>query len=79
MVKKICIPSSVLNKTHKDLCYHGLRRDHAARTLRVGCILGEYNIADLLTKTTMAGNMRLGMVELLFYNKSVVIRDKCKI
>ena len=44
--------------------------------MRVGCIPGEYNIADLLTNTTMTGNMRYRMVESIFYNKSVVIREQ---
>ena len=47
--------------------------------MRVGCIPGEYNIADLLTNTTMTGNMRHWMVESILYNKSVAIRDKDEI
>ena len=44
--------------------------------LRVGWILGEYNLEDLLTKNTMIGNMRHMMVELLFYNEAVVMTKK---
>ena len=44
----------------------------------VGWITGEYNLEYLLTKTTMTVNMRHGIVESIFYNKSVVIRDKDK-
>ena len=47
-------------------------------TLRVGWILGKYNLADLFAKTTMTGNMRNGMVELIFCNKASVIREKYK-
>ena len=47
--------------------------------MRVGWIPGEYNLADLLTNTTMTGNMRHGMVEQMFYNKAEVIREKDKI
>ena len=46
--------------------------------LRVGWIPGEYNIAYLLTKTTMTGNVRHSMVESIFYNRTVVIREKDK-
>ena len=53
-----------------------VREDQAARMLKVGWIPSEYNIADLLTKITMTGNMRHRIVELMFYNKSVVIREK---
>ena len=41
--------------------------------MRVEWIPGEYNLADLLTKATMTGNMRHGVVELIFYNKLLVI------
>ena len=44
--------------------------------LRVGWITSEYNVADLLTKTTMTRNIRHRMVESIFYNKAVVIREK---
>ena len=44
--------------------------------MRVGWIPGEYNLADLLTKTTMTGNMIDEMVESIFYNKMAVIREK---
>ena len=47
--------------------------------MRVRWIPSEYNLADLLTKTKMAGNIRHGMVDLIFYNKEVVIREKGKI
>ena len=74
MVINSSVPASVLNKIHNTIYYHRLRESHADGTLRVGWIPGEYNLADLLTKTTMAVNMRHGMVDLILYNKSVVIR-----
>ena len=42
--------------------------------LRVGWIPGEYNLANLLTNATNTGNMRPRMVDLILYNKAVVIR-----
>ena len=46
--------------------------------MRVGWIPVEYNLEYLLTKTTMTGKMRHGVVESIFYNKEVVIREKYK-
>ena len=46
--------------------------------MRVGWIPGEYTFSDLLKKTTMARNMRHGIVETILYNKAVVIREKDK-
>ena len=46
--------------------------------MRVVWIPGEYKLADLLKMNTITGNMRHGMVEYIFYNKSVVIREKYK-
>ena len=36
----------------------------------MGCIPGERNLSDLLTKTTMAGNDRHSFVEIIFHNKA---------
>ena len=44
--------------------------------MRLGWIPDEYNLADLSTKTKMRGNMRHEMVESIFYNKVVLIKDK---
>ena len=75
MVKNSSVTASVLNKRHNDIYYHRVREAQAAETLSVGCIPGDYNLVDLLTKTAMTGNMRHRMVELVFCNKSAVIRD----
>ena len=48
-----------------------MREVQAAGTLMVKWIPDEYNNADLLTKTTITGNMRHGMAKSIFYNKSV--------
>ena len=42
--------------------------------LRVRWIPGEYNLEDLLTSIKMTANMSHGMVELILYNKSMLIR-----
>ena len=76
VVTNYIVPASILNKRYNDRCCHRVRETQDAVTLRVGWIPGEYNLADLFTKTTMTGNMRHGTVESIFYNKSVVIREK---
>ena len=73
------VPASGQNKIHNDICYHRVRESQVSGTLRVGWIPGEYKLADLFTKTTMERNMRHEMVESIFDNKSVVIRDKYEI
>ena len=66
VVKNSIVPYSVFNKRHNAICYHIVIEYQADGTLRVGWIPGEYNLADLFTKTKMTGNMRHGMVELMF-------------
>ena len=73
MVKKSSVPVSVLNKGHNYICYHRVRETQVDGKLRVRVILGEYNLADLFTNTTMTVNMRNGLVELIFYNKVVLL------
>ena len=41
----------------------------------MGWVIGERNPAELLTKTTMAGNVRHLIVEVIFHNKSVNWKD----
>ena len=43
--------------------------------MRVGWIPGDYNLAYLLTKTTITGNMRHKMVESIFYNTAALIME----
>ena len=76
MVKNSSVPESVLNKINNAICYYRVRESHADGTFRVRWIPGEYNHADLLIRNTMKGNMRHRIVELTFYKKSVVIREK---
>ena len=62
--------ASVLNKRHNAICYHRVREAQAAGTIRVGWIPGEHNLADLFTKTTMAGNTRHGLVVNIFNDEA---------
>ena len=78
MVTKSSVTAPVLNKRHNAICYHRVREAQANGKLRVGWIPGDYNLAYLLTKTTIKVNTRHGMVESIFYNEAVLIREKEK-
>ena len=73
---KSSVTASILNTRPIVICYHRVRKAQAAGTLRVVLIPGEYNLAHLLTRNKMKGNIRHVMIELIFYNKVVVIRKK---
>ena len=62
--------ASVLNKRHNAILYIRVRTDQEEGNIRVGWIPDELNLADLVTKTTMTGNVRNGMVDNIFKNKS---------
>ena len=73
VVTNASVPASVLNKRHKAICYHRVREAQAAMMIRTGWIPGHLNLADLLTKTTMAGNVKDGFVRRIFINDAQVI------
>ena len=76
VVTNASVPASVLNKRHNAICYHRVREAQAAMIIKTGWIPGDLNLADLLTKTTMAGNVKDGFVRKLFHNDVVVIEMK---
>ena len=51
VVTNVSIPSYVLNKKQNSICYHRVREVHTSGTIQVGWISGEYNKADICTKT----------------------------
>ena len=65
MVINSSVTSSVLNEIYNAILYHRVRESQSDVTLMVGCIPGEYNLADLSTKILMPGNMRHRVVELI--------------
>ena len=73
VVTNSSVPTSVLNKRHNAICYHSVREAQAAGILRVGWIPGEYNLADLFTKTSMAGNVKNYLVQSIFDNNASVM------
>ena len=60
------VPTSTLNKKHNSICYHYVREAQASSTIRVAWIEGEYNQADLLTKTTLSTEKKYGICHELF-------------
>ena len=76
VVTNSTVPASVLNKRHNAICYHRVREAQAAGTIRVGWIKGEFNLADLFTKTTMPGNLRHGLVMNIFNNDVAPLVDE---
>jgi hypothetical protein len=52
------VPTSVLAKKHNSICYHRVREAQASGAQRVAWIRGEYNQADLLTKTSLPTDSR---------------------
>ena len=75
MVTNASVPDSMLNKRHNVICYHRVREEQAAGKIHVIWVPGERNLADLLTRTTMAGNARHSIVEMIFHNKAVKWKD----
>jgi hypothetical protein len=75
VVTNASIPTSVLNKRHNAICYHRVREAQAAGIINVLWIEGTSNLADLLTKTTLASNVKHDISDCIFSNKSVVIED----
>ena len=69
------VPASMLNKRHNTICYHQVRESQVAGKIYFGWVPGERNLADLLTKTTMAGNIRPSVVEIIFHDKAVNWKD----
>ena len=76
VVTNSSVPSSVLNKRHNAICYHRVREAQAAGTIMVGWIKGEFNLADLFTKTTMAGDLQHRLVNNIFNNEAAPLEIK---
>jgi hypothetical protein len=53
-----------------------VREAQATGTIRVGWIKGDFNLADLFTKTTMPGNLRHGLVMNIFNNDVAPLVDE---
>ena len=76
VVINVSIPSYVLNKKHNYICYHRVREAHIAGTIQVVRIPGEYNKADVGTKTTIPTKRRYELLNLIFNEKVSTITKK---
>ena len=70
VVTNVSVPTSMLNKRHNSICYHCVRESQAAGKIQVGWIPGDIDLADLLTNTTMDGNIIHSIVGGIFHNKA---------
>ena len=68
-VNNVSIPSYILKKKQKSIFYHRFQEAHTAGTIRVGWISGEYNKADIGTKTTIPTKRRYKLLNLIFNEK----------
>ena len=75
VVKNLSIPTSALNQRYNAICYQIFMDYQDAGILRFGWIPGQFNLADLFTKTTMAGNTRHNLVDSIFSNTASRIGD----
>jgi hypothetical protein len=64
-----------IDKKHNAICYHKVRKAQAAGVINVLWIEGTSNLADLLTKTTLASNVKHDIADCIFANKTVLIED----
>lgn len=76
IVTNASVPVSVLNKGHNAICYHIVREAQASQIIRMVWIDGDMNIADLLTKTTLATNKTHNFIMNIFGNGTTVIKDR---
>jgi hypothetical protein len=58
VITNLSVPVSTLNKHHNAICYHHM--------IKVLWIEGKYNLADLFSKTTIAGDTRWKFVNQIF-------------
>ena len=76
VVTNASVPTSVLNKKHNSICYHRVREAHTAGMIRVGWIEGEYNKADIATKTTLPTKRRHELVSTILTEDVTVLGDE---
>ena len=75
LVTNASMPTSMLNNHHNAMCYHQVRESQAAGKICVRWVPGERKFAELLTKSTVAGNVMHSIVEIIFHNKAVKCKD----
>ena len=73
VMENVTLPQLVLNKRHKVICYHRVREAQDAYVIIVVWIQGEYNQAELRTKTTLSTNIRYKLVNEIMCNDGFMI------
>ena len=68
------VPASTLNKSHNAIDYHSVRGAQGAGTIMVGWIESNFNLADLLTKTTMGNNLKYKLMNNIFNNDATPLK-----
>ena len=76
VLTNVSIPFSVLNKKYNSICYHRFQEAHTYGTIRVGWIPGDYNKADIGTKTTIPTKRRYELLNSIFDAKVSTITKK---
>ena len=76
VVTNVSIISSVLNKKHNSICYHRVQEAHTTGTIQVIWISGEYNKADIGTKTTIPTKRQYELLNSIFNEKVSTITKK---
>ena len=66
VVTNSTISTSTLNRKHNVICYHRVQEVQAAGTVRVGWVAGEYNKADIVTKTMLGTKWRHDLISSIF-------------
>ena len=76
VVTNVSIPSCVLNKKQNSICYHRIREVHTAGTIQVEWISGEYNKAEIGTKTTIPTKRQYKLLNSIFNEKVSTVTKK---
>ena len=76
VVTNVSITSSVLNKKHNSIYYQRVPEAHTDGSIRVGWISGEYNKADIGTKTTIPTKRQYELLNSIFNEKVYTITNK---
>ena len=75
VVNNSSIPTSVFIKRYNAIYYDRVSEALDAGIIQVGWIPGEFNPADLFSKTTMPGNTRHNLVDSIFSITASIIVD----
>ena len=75
VVTNSSVSVSTFNKRHNAICYHRVREDQACGMIKVLWIEGKHNIADLLSKTTIARDTRSTFVNQIFFKSDSIDDD----